>query len=365
MKLYITHHLNEYIAQLHKGWKHKERSWLVKVKKHWVDLIAYDIRHPKQKNSPAYTEFSNNPIDDLVAAGRLDEIEEFGIRLHSHNSMRAFWSGKDDQTRAEFETWGVESFVSLVTSMTDGPQKIGKNWYHCTLDVYKPKFSQNIQIVLWHPDCEIAIADFIKEQHAEYKKFEDEETQKLNDQIANDFTVLNTKYWITEEQFAEAMETKKANLVKTLAEIKEMFMQTIEDKKAELGWAWEMEAWLFFDLDTRESELKEAEEKPVVVYANTYVWGYNNPPKTWKKGKGDSRYREEDAEDSLFDTKEQQEAFYGSKRPITADDYAPNYDEKGCITISADEKRYKATDGTRYEIKFLNQWYYNRYNLKD
>jgi len=68
-----------------------------------TDYYATDIFFPKQRNSSAYTEFTGQPIDELMEYLALNnKIEDFGkyaIWLHSHHNMNAFRSGTDVSTR--------------------------------------------------------------------------------------------------------------------------------------------------------------------------------------------------------------------------------------------------------------------------
>lgn len=173
MKVRITPWLNEFIASLH-AWERKNRewSWLLKCKKVGKELHAYDIFFPKQENNGTHTEFTDDPVWELLdhLGNKAEEFGEFCIWIHSHHNMQAFRSGEDRATRKAFKDRWCKHFISIVTSSNKGTHNLWGTYYHGTLDIFDPIETEvNIQIELGIPE----ISEHYSEDNPEYLEFKE------------------------------------------------------------------------------------------------------------------------------------------------------------------------------------------------
>lgn len=252
MLLYISYSLNELIRQIHNWqWKNKERSALVKCEKVWHDLYMTDLFFPKQRNVTTHTEFTWNPIDELLEYLGTDKIEEFGkycIWLHSHHTMNAFWSGEDRSTRKWFKDWWCNHFVSVVTSIKQGSNNCMNVFYHATLDIFKPiDFEMDLTVTLWLPWIS-ETEEQETEAYALYKKW--------LEQLQQNAEFLNREYGIDEEQITST--------------VKPFTWNTTTTYFSEEGY--------MIDNEEKIKELLAVEEK--VVYNTQPWWWYSKPSKS-------------------------------------------------------------------------------------
>lgn len=280
MKLYISYNLNELIKAIHRDsrWKGKEWSWLVKVERVWTDYRMTDIFFPKQKNQAAHTEFSWDPVNELIEYlwDKIEDIGKYAIRLHSHQSMSAFWSWEDHRTRKWFKDWWCDEFVSVVTSQTSWSNKIDWIYYHATLDIFNPvDMAVDLKMELWLPWVteleEVQSEDYIKyleeeqERIEEFKASEVQRKQQIENNnliVLNNATILKDKYWLSDELLQEYIE-------KNVFEEKEY-------KPRVFKWS---ESTVFYnennfdlDIEAKIKELDAAEEK---VKTYSYLWWWS------------------------------------------------------------------------------------------
>lgn len=338
MNVYLSAHLNAYISTLHydqkSKWKGKERSGILKVAKVGTDLFAYDIFHPKQKNSSGWTEFPEGMMDELVQKVGFKEVGKFGIWLHSHHSMQAFRSWQDFRQRKEFAEWGTDFFVSVVTSSKSWSSQIGDNYFHATLDVFKPEFETDIGVYLWHPQMQIEIDTFREEMLADMQKEIDAEKEK--------YDILMDTYGISQEAFDKFMANK-------ISRIESTFNDLIEEKRYELAWAWEIDNGFYFDEDERFKELVDAEIQ-FTYTPDKSIKNYNS------RFKGSGAWHvlvRENPLDLEFD--EDQPSGYAT--PKLSNYYQPHVDGEGNNTLNANETQYKTKGWSWEPIKFLKEWY--------
>lgn len=90
------------------------------------DYELVDLKIPKQKNTSASTEMTEEGLEELF-----DEISEdmfdpnpdaprWNVWIHSHNVMGCFWSGTDHNQMDEFSKLGSPVMLSVVVSMRGG-----------------------------------------------------------------------------------------------------------------------------------------------------------------------------------------------------------------------------------------------------
>lgn len=217
MQLHISYNMNELIKAIHtdKRWSWKERSWLCKVVRSWTDYYIVDIFFPKQKNVAAHTEFSWDPVNELITYlwDKIETFWDYAIRLHSHQWMQAFWSWEDHRTRKGFKDRWCDEFVSVVTSHKGGTNEIDWIYYHATLDIFNPiSMDVNLKMSLWLPWItsleEVPTEEYTKwleSSDARLQAFQLSEEQRkaaaeLNKQTAlSNIEILKSKYWLSDE----------------------------------------------------------------------------------------------------------------------------------------------------------------------
>lgn len=83
------------------------------------DVHLVDFRIPKQRSHKSTTEVSeqelNEFLEELMDAG--EEVENWNMWIHSHNTMGAFWSGQDKTQMQSFNI-GPSWFCHMVVSTT-------------------------------------------------------------------------------------------------------------------------------------------------------------------------------------------------------------------------------------------------------
>ena len=251
MKLYISYNLNEVIKELHNQWKHKEWSWLLKVKKIKWAYIAYDIFFPKQSNSTAYTTFTWDINEELIpylqAKNELHAYSDYAVWIHSHHSMNAFWSWTDRDTRKDFASWGCNEFMSVVTSYKKGTHELDGIFYNCTLDIFKPiDFEYDCEVILWIPD----VSQIRTEETEQYKKY---------------------------KQFLREFKNHKATLIETYCLPEDAFKEQVFNGQESQLFFYEPDEYKL-DPKAKATELLANEEKVVFKW---WYQNYNNNPFLW------------------------------------------------------------------------------------
>lgn len=152
-KIQLSWYIHELIKRIHAHptWKHKERSGYMRMipVEEWYKAI--DITFPEQVNSAAHTEITEAGKDKFlvdVLTNTPEQAWEWFCWIHSHNTMQAFWSGEDKNTRDDFALQS-DWFLSIVTATGWGNHKHDNVYYNGTFDVFKPL---RVEV-----DCEISV----------------------------------------------------------------------------------------------------------------------------------------------------------------------------------------------------------------
>lgn len=245
------------IESFHKwDWKNKEWSCIARLNK---NLEVVDCHFPKQKNSMALTTMTD--IQDILPSiidKDIDNYHEYCVWMHSHNTMKCFWSGTDYEQMKSFHTdWWCKYMFHIVTS-TWWWSNWPFNWvyYHCTLTIQRWNDIEKIDLPvifdessLFEPDP-ATVQDYLS---------------ALNDTSYLEWNEIS--YYISPEEVAAMTDQwTEADVKQEL--VRPMYSEYIDQKK---------------------KELKDKEE----VTLPHYNWYYANNYTSWKgngKKKKSDRY---------------------------------------------------------------------------
>jgi len=243
LKIIVSWQIHELITRLHSEYPNTERSGMARVVKQNWEYTVTDIHFPEQKNSTWNTEMTKAWLDKFAeqlienVAEDPHAIWEFNCRLHSHHSMRTFWSWTDEEAKNWFNDWSMPHLWSIVTAYKT-------DWtidYKCALNVFKP---MNIEF-----DVPVEVEEgFTREQYYKNNWIDYEEAKKQIQDVKSQYKVAIESVW----QEIEINEEEK-NYLKQLLNI-------FDDNV--LGWIFED-----YKEKAKQKEVEELEEELEEVIA--------------------------------------------------------------------------------------------------
>lgn len=148
-------------------------------------MQVIDVFFPKQKNSQASTEMTDyQEIFDFIMTQPDDQIQEWCLWLHSHNTMKTFWSWVDTTQMKSFWTdWYCKHMFHIVTSTntTDNDVVLGMSFlWALTMHAWPETFLYTVPVEYFD---DVWTDWYIQEWIDAYNAEIDEKNQKIIDAI--------------------------------------------------------------------------------------------------------------------------------------------------------------------------------------
>lgn len=323
----MSAYMHELIKRIHATYPNQEWSGIARAeKKDWYYLVS-DILFGDQENSWTLTTISEKgmwQILEQMVEKAPEHMSEYCVWLHSHHSMRCFWSGTDEAQKQSFNNDDRKHFFHIVTNYDSNTKE---PWYLWALTFYKPfklEFVGDVTVETdnsWYVDAWVQDSiDIMKaEWEASKSLIQDELITMVNGLKSQDITYALTDEMsdvvnLTEEDIAEIQEelswriesirTEKINNIYALYQKKLDTIDLETNKKvSELLEACTPFTAVINDLKSKVNQNRKSWSPNTQYTKNSWKKNIHNEVMEWEKNDREKDYdaRKGKGENSLFD----------------------------------------------------------------